>query len=187
MKRPSLPERLARSLCLGAALLLAGCASAPETPARLGLRLAPAALGAAISVQQHLTVERAGATNDLDVALEVDAQRVSLVGLAFGQRVLSMTFDGRDLEEWRHPMLPAQVRAADVLEDLQLTLWPLDEVARALPPGWQVGEEGGRRILRRDGETVATITYGGMPRWEGTTVLDNVRYRYRLTIESASQ
>jgi hypothetical protein len=34
---------------------------------------------------------------------------------------------------------------------------------------------------------VATITYGGTPRWQGTAVLDNVRYHYRLTIESAAE
>jgi hypothetical protein len=185
MKRPSPPERLLRRIGFAAALLLAGCAPTKEGPARLGLRLPPAALGASISVQQHLTVQRSGSTNDLDVALEVDPSHVGLVGLAFGQRVLSLDFDGSALKEWRHPMLPAQVRAADVLEDLQLTLWPLAEIARALPPGWQVEDRGLRRTLRRDGEVVATIDYSGTPRWQGTAVLDNVRYQYRLTIESA--
>ncbi|MDN4051870.1 DUF3261 domain-containing protein [Massilia sp. YIM B02763] len=187
MTRLSLPERLLRHAACAVALVLAGCATTHEGPARLGLRLPPAALGASISVQQHLTVQRAGSTNDLDVALEVDPAHVKLVGLAFGQRVLSMDFDGRALNEWRHPMLPAQVRAADVLEDLQLTLWPVDEIARALPPGWQVEDRGLRRTLRRDGAVVATIDYGGMPRWQGTAVLENVRYQYRLTIESATE
>jgi hypothetical protein len=170
-----------------AGLLLGGCAAQEAGPARLGLRLAPAALGQAISVQQHLTVQRAGATRDLDVALEVDASRVNLVGLAFGQRVLSLQFDGRELSEWRHPMLPAQVRAADVLEDLQLTLWPAAEIARALPPGWAIEDQGLRRTLRLDGKVVTTIDYSGTPRWQGTAVLDNVRYQYRLTIESAAE
>ena len=184
MKRPS-PLELGAGLV--AALLLAGCARTPEAPARLGLRLPPAALGTAISVQQHLTVERPGGTNDLDVALEVDAAHVRVVGLAFGQRVLSLDYDGRALNEWRHAMLPAQVRAADVLEDLQLTLWPADAIAQALPPGWRIEEQGLVRTLRRDGEVIATITYGGMPHWQGRAVLDNVRYHYRLTIESASE
>lgn len=174
------------TLC-AAALLLAACATQPPAPARLGLRLAPAALGATISVQQQLTVERAGNTNDLVAALEVDPQRVSLVGLALGLRVLSLDFDGKDLTEWRHPMLPAQVRAADVLEDLQLTLWPLAAIARALPPGWTIEDQGLRRTLRREGEVVATIDYSGMPRWTGTAVLDNVRYKYRLTVVSAPE
>ena len=171
---------------LAAASMLCACTADEPAPARLGLRLAPAALGEAISVQQHLTVERAGKTNDLDAALEVDAGRVSLVGLAMGMRVLSLDFDGRELTEWRHPMLPAQVRAADVLEDLQLTLWPVAEIARALPAGWKVEEKGLRRTLRREGEVVATIDYSGTPRWRGTAVLDNVRYKYKLTVVSAT-
>lgn len=188
MLRPSWLERGAR-LCAGvcAALILSACAATPPAPARLGLRLAPAALGEAISVQQHLTVERGGKTNDLDAALEVDAGRVSLVGLALGMRVLSLEFDGRELSEWRHPMLPDQVRAADVLEDLQLTLWPAERIAEALPPGWRIEDQGLRRTLRRDGEVVATIEYSGIPRWQGTAVLDNLRYNYRLTVVSASE
>ena len=34
---------------------------------------------------------------------------------------------------------------------------------------------------------VATITYSGTPRWQGTAVLDNQRYKYRLTIVSATE
>lgn len=184
MQRLSLCKRLAP---LAAAIFLAACATAPQAPARLGLRLAPAALGATISVQQQLTVERGGSTNDLLAALEVDPQRVSLVGLAMGMRVLSLEFDGREMTEWRHAMLPAQVRAADVLEDLQLTLWPVDEIARALPAGWRIVDDGLRRTLRRDGVVVATITYSTLPRWQGTAVLDNVRYGYRLTVVSAAE
>jgi hypothetical protein len=191
MLRPSWLDRSTRAtlLCtlLGTALLLAACSTKEEVPARLGLRLAPGALGETISVQQHLTVQRAGSTNDLDAALEVDPARVSLVGLAMGMRVLSLEFDGKELTEWRHPMLPAQVRAADVLEDVQLTLWPLADIARALPAGWTIEEQGLRRTLRREGEVVATIDYSGTPRWKGKAVLDNIRYKYRLTIESANE
>ena len=176
-----------RAAPLAAAFVLAACATPPETPARLGLRLAPAALGATISVQQQLTVERAGTTNDLVAALEVDPQHVSLVGLAMGMRVLSLEFDGTEMTEWRHAMLPAQVRAADVLEDLQLTLWPADDIARALPPGWRIVDAGLQRTLSRDGAVVATISYSTMPRWQGTAVLDNVRYGYRLTVVSATE
>jgi len=182
MRRPSWPERAIPLIC---ALLLAACATTPPAAARLGLRLAPAALGETISVQQHLTVERAGKTNDLDAALEVDATRINLVGLALGIRVLSLDYDGREISEWRHPMLPNEVRAGDVLEDLQLTLWPVEAIAAALPAGWQIEEQGLRRTLRREGEVVATIDYSGTPRWQGKAVLDNLRYKYRLTVVSA--
>jgi hypothetical protein len=189
MQRPSWFERAAGALLLAPllALTVGGCATKETGPARLGLKLAPAALGESISVQQHLTVQRGGSTNDLDVALEVDPAHVSVVGLAFGQRVLSLDYDGRELKEWRHPMLPSQVRAADVLEDLQLTLWPVADIAKALPKGWQIEEKGLRRTLRLDGQVVATIDYSGAMRWQGTAVLDNQRYKYKLTVESAPE
>lgn len=181
-------QRLTERLVLVVlSLLLAACASTPTGPARLGLRLAPAALGETISVQQQLTVERAGSTNDLVCALEVDPHGVSLVGLALGMRVLSLDFDGTEVKEWRHPMLPSQVRAADVLEDLQLTLWPIEAIAAALPAGWKIEDQGLKRTLTLNGDVVATISYSGMPRWQGTAVLDNVRYQYRLTVVSVQE
>ena len=168
-----------------AVLALAGCASAPPAPARLGLKLAPSALGESISVQQHLKVERGARTDELDAALEVDAGQLQLVGLAFGQRVVSLHYDGRELTSWRHVMLPAQVRAEDVLEDLQLTLWPASAIAQALPLGWRIEDKGLRRSLYLDDAVVTTIDYSGLPRWSGTVVLENLRYKYRLTIQSA--
>ncbi|MES2740479.1 MAG: DUF3261 domain-containing protein [Pseudomonadota bacterium] len=167
--------------------LLAGCASAPPAPApaRLGLRLAPAALGHSISVQQHLRVERGGRIDELDAALEVDPGQLDLVGLALGQRVLSLHYDGKELSTWRHFMLPAQVRAEDVLEDMQLTLWPAAAIQAALPAGWRIEEQGMRRTLSLDGVPVTRIDYSAHPRWSGTVVLENLRYHYRLTIQSA--
>jgi hypothetical protein len=103
----------------------------------------------------------------------------------FGQRVLSLEFDGKELTEWRHPMLPKQVRAADVLEDVQLTLWPAADIARALPAGWKIEDQGLRRTLRREGEGRGHDRLQRHPRWKGKAVLDNLRYKYKLTIESA--
>jgi hypothetical protein len=167
------------------AATLAGCASAPSQPARLGLKLAPAALGQSISVQQHLKVERAGRIDDMDVALQVEPEAIDMVGLAFGQRVLSVHYDGKEVKEWRHAMLPRQVRAEDVLEDMQLTLWPVQAVAQALPPGWRIAEEGLQRTLYLKDEPIMRIAYSGKPRWSGTVVLENLRYKYRLTIQFA--
>lgn len=177
-----------RTSVIAAAMLLSACATtAPPPAARLGLKLAPSALGESISVQQHLRVERNGRSDELDVALEVAPQRLEMVGLALGQRVLSLSYDGIELKSWRHVMLPSQVKAEDVLEDMQLTLWPLAAVRAALPAGWEVEEQGLRRTLSLNGETVMVINYSGMPRWSGKLVLDNLRYQYRLTIESELQ
>lgn len=167
-------------------LLLAGCATQKAAPvARLGLKLPPAALGETISLQQHLTVERNGRIDELDAAIEIDPAHVGMVGLAFGQRVLTVNYDGHKLTSWRHLMLPSQVRAEDVLEDMQLALWPVEAVAAALPAGWRVEEIGMVRRLYLGDELVTSVTYSATPRWSGAIKMDNQRYKYRLTIQSA--
>jgi len=176
--------RLILMLALAPLLVLTSCATNPAAPARLGLQLAPSALGATIALQQHLTIERNGKTDELDAALEVDADQLQLVGLAFGQRVLSLHYDGSHMTEWRHFMLPAQVRSEDILEDMQLTLWPLESIRQALPAGWSIQDQGMQRNLYRDDVLICTIHYSSMPRWSGTVQLENIRYHYRITIVS---
>ena len=165
---------------------LLGCVAAPTQPARLGLKLAPATLGASLSLQQHLSIERPGRIDELDAALEVDEQKLDLVGLAFGQRVFALRYDGRSLQSWRHPLVPEQLRGEDVLEDLQLTLWPIDVIENSLPAGWSIAEDGRRRTLRLLDQAVLVIDYSGEPRWSGKIELTNLRYQYRLTIQSIS-
>jgi hypothetical protein len=186
MMRGRARAALAFALAFSLALMLGGCATAPPPQARLGLRLPPAALGTSISVQQHLTVERNGRTDDLDVALQVEPQAIDVVGLAFGQRVLTLHYDGKELTSWRHVMLPSQVRAEDVLEDMQLTLWPATEIAATLPAGWRIVEQGLTRTLYLADQPVMRIAYSGAPRWSGTVVLENLRYHYKLTIQFAA-
>jgi len=165
---------------------LFGCVAPPIPPARLGLKLAPATLGAPLSLQQHLSIERQGRVDEIDAALEVDDQSLDLVGLAFGQRILALHFDGRSLQSWRHPLVPEQLRGEDVLEDLQLALWPIDVIEKALPAGWSIVDNGQRRLLRLLDEPVMVIEYSDEPRWSGKIELTNLRYQYRLTIQSVS-
>ena len=163
---------------------LAGCENSLSRHGRIGLKLSPAALGASVNLQQHLTVERSGRIDELDAALEIDSERIDLVGLALGQRVLALHYDGKSLQTWRHPMLPEQLRGEDVLEDLQLTLWPVEQIRLALPSDWRIEENGLQRQLLANDVPVMVIQYSAQPRWSGTIELTNLRYHYRLTIRS---
>ena len=167
-------------------LIIGGCAVPAHQPARLGLKLAPSALGESISLQQHLRVERNGSVDELDAVLEVDSRRLDLVGLALGQRVLTLHYDGQKINVWRHPLFPPEVRDEDILEDLQLILWPADAVRQALPGGWRIEENGARRTLLIGEMPVTVINYSGEPRWNGKIELSNLRYQYRLIIQSVS-
>ena len=185
MRTPRLSRRARIFLRLLPALLLgAGCAAA--TPLRIGLKLPPAALGESVSLQQRLTVERNGRVEQFDAALEVDEQNIQLIILLLNQRVLSVAFDGQRLETWRHPMVPAQLKGEDVLEDLQLTLWPAAAIRRALPDHWSLIESDGQRILSFDEQPIIRIDYSERARTTGKAALANLRYGYRITVESVA-
>jgi hypothetical protein len=175
-------EALCRLVLLG--YLLTGCAA--PAALRLGLKLSPASLGESISLQQRLTVQRGDRIDQLDAALEVDEESVHLIILMLGRRMLSLVFDGQAVETWRDPAVPAQLRAEDVLEDLQLTLWPADAIRSALPPRWRIEERGLRRVLSFDAAPVIVIDYDGPSRWSDNVKLTNLRYGYRITIQSVT-
>jgi Protein of unknown function (DUF3261) len=178
----SLIGALAALLVLG----VTGCENSLTRSGRIGLKLPPSAFGASVNLQQHLTVDRDGRTDEIDAALEIDPERVDMVGLMLGQRVLALHYDGTRLETWRHPMMPEALRGEDVLEDLQLTLWPAKEIRDPLPAGWRIEESDRRRTILEKDVPVTVIQYSSQPRWSGTVELQNLRFRYRLTIRTAS-
>jgi hypothetical protein len=175
------------AVSLGLTVVLASACAAPSQRARLGLSLSPGALGTSISVQQHLIIEREEHVADFDVALEIDEDEINMVGMALGRRVLTLHFDGKRLDIWRDPMVPPQLRGEDVLEDLQLTLWPIETIREALPNGWQIEENDRRRGLFWNGNLVTLIYYSDKPRWSGEVVILNFLYHYKLTIVTALQ
>ena len=87
---------------------------------------------------------------------------------------------GEQLTQQRAPWLPPQVRAERVLDDLQFALWPTAASAAALPPGWQVADDGQQRTLSRDG----TVWLLLQRRADGSVELDNRAEGYALRIES---
>ncbi len=167
------------------ALLLAACAAVPPKAAVQlpPLRLAPAALGGTLAVQQQLQFSFGAHQRDLDALLEVDAQEVRLAVLALGQPGVTLRWDGHALQEQRAPWLPPSVRGERVLDDLQFTLWPADAVRAALPAGWTLNDDGARRSLARDGVDWLVMERTG----EGRYRLDNRAEGYQLSIESVAQ
>lgn len=177
-----------RLLTLLAALLLCACQTLPPPAALPVLQLAPAAFGAQLQLAQRLTVTDApddpsGAVTErqLDTLLQLDAQQLQLAGLALGQRVLTLRWDGRELQVQRHAMLPAAVDPARVLRDIALVFAPLPALRALLPVGWTLDEAGNERTLRQAGEPRLTVRYlDGRARVE----IDNRAERYQLRIES---
>ena len=163
-----------------------GRGSANEQPTtRWRLALPPSAFPVPLSLQQQVKVEQGGRTVDFDAVLDVSPDAVTLVGMAFSQRVFTLRYDGTTLRETRSAMLPREVQAGDVLSDMQLALWPADAVRSALPQGWTLSETATERVLSQADTVRTSISYTGSPRWTGTISLTNQQYNYHLTIRSA--
>jgi len=175
-------QRLIPALAIAAfTAALAACASppapAPEAPR---LRLAPALLGHPLALQQHLTLQRAGRDQQLDVLLEADAQHVQVGVLAMGTLAARLDWDGTTLSETKAPWWPDAVAGARILSDLQLTLWPVAAIQAALPAGWTLREDGDVRTLAQGDDAVTVITRKSPSLVE----LDQRREHFKLTIES---
>ncbi|GAA0760439.1 DUF3261 domain-containing protein [Ideonella azotifigens] len=183
-----------RRLWLASVVLgLCACAAAPvaerhELPM---LRLSPALLTESASLQQRLRVTRLDdgrvAAQSIDVQLQLEPGGLLLAAFALGQRVLLLQWDGQDLQEQRHAMLPASVDAAHLLRDMSLVYWPAASVQQALPQGWSFIETEAGRELRHDGQLAVSIRIDGPLLGRSQVQLRNLQEHYALQIESAPQ
>lgn len=174
-------------ICVAFLSVLTGCASDPFLYGnRPDIQLSPESFGQNISVQQQLHVIQNGQTHDLQVVLEIDKDKITLVGLAMNQRVLTLDYDGKTLHSWRHFMLPKEVQAENVLENLQLAFWPKAVIEKALPKDWRIEENPQERYIFYKDAKMTDIKYNNPIRWLGTIVLENHYYHYSLTIQSVS-
>ena len=186
---------ISSAVALLALVAFASCATMAPLPASQipEPRLSPESLGGEISLVQRLGFERAdGVPGDmprtLDVLLEINAAQLQLAGIAMGQRVLSLRWDGTTLDVQRHPLLPSQVDPARVLRDIQYAFWPTANLQNVLPAGWELRDEPRRRELSRDDIPVIQIDYDSdAPRWQGTVRVNNKLEGYRLEIRSQVQ
>ncbi len=145
-------------------VVLAGCRHASLHPEHAGLatpalRLPPSALPQPLSLQQRLSFVHGQRRETVDAMVESDAGGTRLVIHAQGRVALRVDWDGTNLKQQRAPWLPAALDGERVLTDLQLVYWPLAAISAALPPGWTLAEAGGRRMLRKGDEVVATVDY----------------------------
>lgn len=158
-------QRAIATLLLAASLATASaCSHVPSRASAIALatpalRLPPSALSQPLSLQQRLTFVHGDRRDTIDAMVESDASGTRLVIHAQGQVALRLDWDGKTLQQRRAPWLPAALDGERVLTDLQLVYWPVAAISAALPPGWTLAEEGGRRLLRKDATVVATVDF----------------------------
>jgi hypothetical protein len=175
------------------ALLLGACAHAPHAidkggdAARPPLA-APDALPARSASQVIHAIYGARALT-LRTGIELDASALKVVGVtATGQRLFTVTWDGKAVTATTSAFVPDNVRPERVLADVQLALWPLTAVQRAFAPaGFEVSEPfaGVRRLTRGD-KLIAEVHYASADPWAGRLWFVNFEFDYSLTIDTST-
>lgn len=180
---------------LGVFVALAGCASprraaAPDVLAESAtpssamplLRLAPAALGRPLALQQQLSVRGPdGTQRHLQALLEADAGELRIALTSMGQVLARIRWNGAQLDVQRSRHWPDQVMPERILSDLQLALWPVAQIAAALPPDWQLlaSADGTRRLLQAGIARIEVRAPG-----PGVTQIDYLQEGWQLRIET---
>lgn len=173
------------------AALLTACAAPGDTS--LPLRpLPPDSFAASLTLAQQLRAgpldpARGNMSPPLDILLELDPAGIQLAGMAMGQRLLTLHWDGKTLQSQRSALLPSSVKEERILRDIQFTYWPLEALARSLPAPWTVEDAQGVRTLRWKDQEMIQRSCSAAVLWEGHCELRNLREGYRLQIDSIVQ
>src|SRR5262249_36683162 len=152
-----------------AAALLGGCMSlAMESrggPGDTAVLLAPdlrldlpepAAMGRPIEAVQMVTAHHDGNNITFEAHLSITPQQVLLVGAdVTRQRLMTVTWHGRQIEVQAAPSLPKDVRPGAILADLVVLYWPEDAVRQALrKSGAELAVDATRRTVSLRGTPV---------------------------------
>jgi hypothetical protein len=174
-------KHLTTAVLVAAALSLSGCASTPAQPREepFSLRLSPASLGGDLALQQRVTVTAMGRSQQMDVAVEADAESVRFAVLDLGQTVARLEWDGHAMKETRPAGWPAVVTGQRVLGDLQMVYWPADAIRSALPEGWSLQADEQGRTVRSLKDIVMRVRYPS----PGTAELENIPGGYSLRMD----
>ena len=168
-------------LALLAALTLTACASFWLSGGLPLLKMPPTALGIQ-TVEQRSTITWPGKQKTLEMVLDIHADTLTVIGMAFGARLFSFNYDGEKIVVTQP--LPSGLSAARIMNDLLLAYTPLDALSAALPTGWTVHEKQGIRQVFLDETLNISIHYvEGLP-WQGRVVLENHALSYQLTLDS---
>jgi len=184
-----------------AAALLGGCAS-PALESRGGpsdtavllapdLRLdlpEPGAMGRSIEAVQMVTAHHDGNNITFEAHLSITPERVLLVGVdVTGQRLMTVTWRGRQIEVQAAPALPKDVRPGAVLADLLVLYWPEAVVRQALQKsGAELSTDAASRTVSLHGKPVLQASYhqGSADPWHGGLHYRNFAWGYDIDVDT---
>ncbi len=137
-------------------------------------------------LEHLLTLTRGDKQLRLRCVLETGNGETRVVALnEAGLVLVQMRQNAQGLTVHRSALLPDTFPAKQVMADIQLIFWPVSAIQATLPTAWSLGVEGDSRTLYHNDQPVTQVHYQGSP-WQTPSALNNLRYRYQLTLTPLS-
>lgn len=193
-------KKCLRSLSVAVLLcaLLSACATTRlETKPDIGIEVAtlpkipllsPVTAAGAFSANQIINVTHDGQSHQFESLLEWDKSSIHLAIVKFGKRIMTVNFDGAQVDVQKEPFVPNALQGEQILGDIQLVYWPTDALKRFMPPDYNIDDSQDIRILSYKGKPIYRIQYHAdsdfaAPR-ENNVRLSHLLYGYEMTIQS---
>lgn len=183
-----------RIIALTSAFILAGCSHSqntqdgrPQAWLEPGTRveLPLPGISPAVSSQQLLTGSFNGNKQSLVVILNADDKQMTLAGLSsVGIRLFLVTYDAKGIHTEQSIVVPQLPPASQVLADIMLSHWPINDWKPLLPKGWSLTDIGDKRELRNvSGKLITEITYLNRKGKREPVSIEQHAFKYHLTIQ----
>jgi len=122
-----------------------------------------------ISLSQMVSFTHGQENHELLTQLELNPQRMTLVGLApLGQALFTLVYDGQTLQSQQSLLLGEQFKAEYLLAMMQLIYWPTEQVNQDLTGGKLVTMACNmplcKQLIDASG-TLITLTYNDIDPW----------------------
>lgn len=150
-------------------------------------------VGPARRIVQQLTAHWPGSRKTLLCVLELDNKHIAMAGLTEdGLSLFNLSYDGKNLEADKNPLVPETLVPELIIADLQLVYWPLDSLQKQLPKDLKLEAGPDFRRLSKRGQSLAEVRYFTPAdlkqenAWPEGAELVNQQYHYRLTIQTVS-
>ena len=136
----------------------------------------PTGFGSSIQLEQRFQYQDKKSQVELTLVQSIDSKRYVMVGFgAVGGALFSAQWTGTGVNETRSPLIPDTLTAQNLLVEMQLALWSIIEVRKAIvDPNISVIEEGLERTLYYRDKPMIRITYSLLPPHRGTVEFVNL-------------
>lgn len=142
--------------------------------------LDPAQFGPPVQASQMLHGHFQGQTFSMPAALEIGPSQMTLVGFShIGGALFSASLAQGVVTTARAPLLPKGFSSERMLRDVQLALWPQEQLSRHLQGGVSLQQQGSERQFLWRGQPFIRISYGHADRLGGSIEFEHLGLHYR--------